>query len=371
MRRLFGNAIVYQNIRLLPMAVFSMAVDPGGIMVRGGTMKDAFTAFKRGITEVKRGFDKNPKDDQWYTLSKVMGTIDDTTLMHTLGSSYSQGMVGDTGRKINDVFFRYNLVEQMNTSMRVAALPAALGFMARHADGTASHHSVRWLAELDLKPGDIIMGKERPLLTKEEFLSHGMNDVDATAAALKMRGAVNKWVDGAILRPNAANKPGWMNDPHFALVSHLKQFVYSFNETIIKRVLNEAKYGNYTPAYALASYVPTMMAADFIKGTVIGGGSQPSYKDGWDLGDYIGNGIQRAGLFGIGQFGIDAYKDAQFGGTGVGALLGPQIEQLGDGLKTMGGREQFSSFAMDALPVNTLVKAAVGGPSKADPVFAE
>jgi hypothetical protein len=280
-------------------------------------------------------------------------------------------MVGDTGRKINDVFFKYNLVEQMNTSMRVAAMPAALGFMAKHASGTNSVHSARWLAELGLKPGDIVMGADRPLLTKDEFLAHGMSDAKATEAALMMRGAVNKWVDGAILRPNAAHTPAWANDPHFALVAHLKQFVYSFNEKIIKRVMNEAKYGNYTPAYALASYVPTMMEADFIKGMVVGGGAQPAYKDGWDTADYVGSGLQRAGLFGIGQFGIDAYKDIKFGGTGVGALSGPMIEQLGDGLKTMGGREQFGSFAADALPVATLVKAVAGGSGKADPNFSD
>lgn len=371
-RRLFGNAIVYQNVRLLPMAVFSMAVDPAGIVVRGGTVRDAFTAFKQGIKEVKRGFEKNPKDDERYALAKTIGVIDDAALMHALGSSYSQGMVGDTGRKINDTFFKYNLVEQMNTSMRVAAVPAALGFIGRHADGTNSVHSARWMAELGLEPKDVVMGKDGPLVTQAQFKAHGMSDEAATAAALKMRGAINKWVDGAILRPNAAHKTMWMNDPHFALVSHLKQFVYSFNETILKRVANEAKYGNYTPAVALASYVPIMMAADFAKGALLAGGGQPAYKDSWDMMDYLSNGWQRAGLNGIGQFGVDAYKDIKFGGIGAGALAGPMLEQAGDGLQALGGRHSVSSFVSDALPVATVAKA-IGhvGESKGDPVWSE
>ncbi len=370
LRRLFGNAIVYQNIRLLPMAVFSMAVDPMGIVVRGGTVKDAFNAFKRGITEVKSGFEKNPQRDEWYKLSELMGTIDDTTLVHTLGSSYSQGMVGDTGRKINDAMFKYNLVEQMNTSMRVAAMPAALSFLAKHADGTNSFHSDRWLAELNLKRGDVIMGKDRPLLTFDDFKGHGMSDDAATAAALKMRGAVNKWVDGAILRPNAAHKPVWANDPHFALVSHLKQFVYSFNETIIKRTINEARHGNYTPAMALASYVPTMMAADYVKGMIIGGGAQPAYKDGWDFADYLGNGMQRAGLFSISQFGLDAYKNIHMGGTGVGALSGPMLEQIGDSLHTLGGRGNVGSTVLDAMPLSPIAKA-IGHSGGPDSMFSD
>lgn len=373
LRRLFGNAVVYQNLRLLPMAVFSMAVDPGGIMVRGGTVKDAFNAFKRGIVEVKRNFQKEPGKDEWYKMAELMGVIDDTALTHTLGSSYSQGMVGDTGRKINDLFFKYNLVEQMNTSMRVSAVPAALGFLARHADGLNSVHSDRWLSELDLKRGDVVVGKNgRPLVTKDEFMAHGQSEKEAIASENKMRLAINKWVDGAILRPNAAHKPMWMNDPHYALIAHLKQFVYSFNETIIKRVLNEAKYGNYTPAYALASYVPTMIAADMIKGMIQGGGSLPTYQQDWTAADFLANGVQRAGIPGISQFGIDAYKDIKFGGTGFGALSGPMLEQLADGAKTMGGREDVGSFLMDSIPASSLVKAVSRvGEAKADKMFVE
>jgi hypothetical protein len=380
LRRLFGHAIVYQNVRLLPMAVFSMAVDPMGVLVRGGTINDAFAAFKRGIMEIPRGFQKTPKADPMYDLSRLMGTIDDTALVHTLGSSYSQGMVGDSGRKINDVFFKYNLVEQMNTSMRVAALPAALSFMARHAAG-AGPHSTRYLAELGLTKHDVIMNSggnavaaeaPRPLLTKDEFLAHGMNDAQATRAALAMRNAVNKWVDGAVLRPNAAHKPVWSNDPHWALVAHLKQFVYAFHDTILKRVMTEARHGNYTPAMALASYVPIMMAADFTKGMILGGGAQPDYKQGWDFGDYVGAGMQRAGLFSIGQFGIDALKDMRHGGTGAGPLLGPQLEQVGDALRVMGGRESVGAFVADALPASVLTKSVVHvGEEKSDPNFSD
>ena len=35
------------------------------------------------------------------------------------------------------------------------ALNAAHGFMLKHADGTATEHSARYLRELGLKPGDV------------------------------------------------------------------------------------------------------------------------------------------------------------------------------------------------------------------------
>jgi len=358
LRRAFGNAIVYQNMRLLPLAIFSSMIDPMGILVRGGTMRDSFAAMKRGFAEMPKNFRKDAKGDNWTELAAQLGVIDNAVLMHNLGSSFSQGMTSSWGRKLNDAFFKYNLMEQYNTSMRVAATQAAVGFLARHADGTHSPHSQRWLAELGFKPGEVRVKNGQPLMSAREFENAGMAPDAAAKMADRMTLAVNKWVDGAILRPNAAHKPVWMNDPHFALIAHLKQFVYSFQETILKRVANEVRFGNVGPAYALAGYVPFMLAADTVKGMLVGGGEQPDWKKGWDASDYLFYEVQRAGLFGVGQFGVDAAKDLYRGGLGVGALVGPTVEQLGEAARTIGGAEQFKTFALNAMPANALFDAA-------------
>lgn len=358
LRRAFGNMIVYQNIRVLPLALFSSLIDPLGIAVRGGTTGEAFKAFKRGIAEIPKGFKENATHDSMTQLAAQMGVIDSAVLMHSIGSTFSQGMVSDTGRRVNNAFFKYNLMEQYNTSMRVAGTESAINFLGRHADGKFNQHSTRWLAELGMQPGEVIVKNGRPLLSASEFEAHGYSPARAQGAADKMSLAVNKWVDGAVLRPNAAHKPIWMNDPHYALVSHLKQFVYSFQETILKRVANETRHGNLGPAYALASYVPFMMAADLMKGFIVGGGAQPDYKESWGLSDYLWSGMQRAGLFGVGQFGIDTAKDMQRGGSGLGALSGPTVEQLGDAASTVFGTQQFKTFALNALPANQLLDGA-------------
>jgi hypothetical protein len=358
LRRAFGSMIVYQNLRVLPLMIFSSLIDPGGIMVRGGTVGESFNALKRGLREIPKGFKKDAVHDSWTDLAATMGVIENSVLMRTVGSSYAQGMSGGTGRAINDAFFKYNLMTQYNTSMRVGATEAAVSFLGRHADGKESTHSKRWLSELGFEPGDIVVKNGRPLLTRSEFEAHGMKPDAAQAAADRMALAVNKWVDGAVLRPNAAHKPIWMNDPRFILFSHLKQFVYSFQETILKRVVNEARHGNVGPAYALAAYVPFMIAADMMKGMVIGGGSQPDYKEGWDLADYVGSGVQRAGLLGVSQIGVDVATDIKRGGSGFGAVVGPTVEQMGDAVQTVAGPQQFKTFAMDALPANQLFDAA-------------
>lgn len=358
LRRAFGSMIVYQNLRVLPLMIFSSLIDPGGIMVRGGTASEAFGALKRGLKEIPKGFKKDAVHDSWTDLAATMGVIENSVLMRTVGSSFAQGMSGGTGRAINDAFFKYNLMAQYNTSMRVGATEAAVSFLGRHADGTESPHSKRWLAELGFAPGDIKVKNGRPLLTEGDFRASGMKPDAAQAAADRMALAVNKWVDGAVLRPNAAHKPIWMNDPRFILLSHLKQFVYSFQETILKRAVNEARHGNVGPAYALAAYVPFMIAADLMKGMVVGGGEQPDYKENWDLGDYIASGVQRSGLTGVGQIGIDVKTNLDRGGWGVGAVVGPTIEQMGDVVQTVGGSRQFKTTVMDALPANQLFDAA-------------
>lgn len=339
-RRLMGNAIIYQNIRLLPLAIFSSVVDPLGIVVRGGTVGDAWSAFRRGVREVPLNFKRYDAGsrDASTLLAESLGVIENASLMHSLGALYSQGMVGSTGRKINDAFFRFNLMEQYNRSMRVAATETAMKFIERNAAKNDAE-AKRFLAELNLTPADV---------------KHVGGQLDVSSD--KMRDAINKWVDGAILRPDAADKPIWFNDPHWALVSHLKQFTYAFHHTILDRVVKEAREGNYKPAAALAGYVPIMIAADYMKGFIQGGGEQPAWKKDWGPAEYAWSGVQRAGLFGVGQIGVDVANDIQRGGGGFGALVGPTIEQFTDAAQVVGGTERFNKFALDAMPANALYR---------------
>ncbi len=161
-----------------------------------------------------------------------------------------------------------------------------------------------------------------------------------------------------------------MNDPHFALFAHLKQFTYAFHNTILKRAWNEAEYGNFGPALALASYVPMMIASDFLKGLIQGGGEQPEWKKGWGPEDYLYSGVERAGLFGVSQFSSDFMKGVRQGGIGVDRVMGPTFEQLTEGIKTLAGREMFKTMTLHSLPANALYAHTIGLPAT-DPNFAE
>jgi hypothetical protein len=348
--------MVYQNVRLLALGVFSAAVDPLGLMVNGGTMKDAGRAFIQGVKDIPRGFKEMPIADARYKLAEDMGTIENAVLQHRLGASFGgMNAAGGFSRRVNEGLFKYNLMEQFNTSMRVAATEAAMKFLARHSEGDADRHSMRRLHELGLQPSDILMENGRPLVRASEFVARGYTAKEAQAASNKMAMAVNKWVDGAVLRPDASQKAIWMNDPHFAIIAHMKQFAFAFQETMLKRVAHEIEHGNYDAALGMASYVPVMLAADLTKGMIQGGGAQPEWRDKWDMGDYMGSALQRAGLFGVSQFGIDTVKEIRNRGTGLGTL-GPTVGQLADAVGAVGGHGEFTSVGIDALPANSLWK---------------
>ena len=364
-RRLMGDMIVYQNVRLLPLASFSMMIDPLGTVVRGAKVGEAWNTFKRGMAGIRDTFKKEgeiPRDKatEW---AELVGVVDSAMMSHAMSDVFTQGMVGGTAKNINQTFFKYNFVEGLNRNFRIGATESAMKFIVRHADGKASPHSMRWFKELGLQDGDVKMHDGRLALTEAEGLTKEQVG--------RVHAAINQWVDGAILRPDAADKPIWMNDPHYALISHLKQFVYSFQHTILERVGHEFRHGNYAPAVALASYLPTMMAADFAKNFIVNGGGQPDWQKGWDMWDYVENGVERSGFYGVNQFWIDAAKDIHRGNTGIFRLAGPTIEQGRDAIETLGGRRQFSSTAIDALPANAILKPMVGAETKADPVFAE
>jgi hypothetical protein len=346
-RRLQSNMIMYQNIRLLPAAIFAQFVDPVGIVVRGGTVKDGFDAFKRGLFEMRKSWQKDPKYDAATELATTLNVIEDVALRNSLSSVHGVGMMEGKLQHLNDQFFRYNFVEGYNQSMRVAGTQAAIRFVMRHAS-LPSQHSKRWLDEIGLKPSDIkVVNGELAMFERD-----GLTPAQAT----KMKNAINRWVDGAVLRPNAADKTIWMSDPHFAIIAHMKQFIFSFHQTILKRILHEVEHGNYTPVLAAASYVPIMLAADMAKQVLVNGGDEPEWKKNWGASDYLGHAVARSGLLGVGQFAVDSYQNVQHGGMGISPLLGPTLEQMVEGVNVLAGTRQFDKFVMRSMPANVLYK---------------
>lgn len=355
-RKLNSWVTVYQNVRLLPLSLFASFVDPLGMVARGATMKEAYDAFLRGMKEVTSNwgdmFREEPKErqaDQWEKLAEHVGAVDAALFAHHVSDEYSSVYMERGAKTINDTMFKLNGMEAWNRGMRVAGVKSAVAFIERHAGGADKIHSTRWLEELGLDPKNIPLDTEGKLITDKSVLMQqkGMGKSQAEREIDTVHYAINRWVEGAILTPNAAQRPAWGSDPHYSMFFHLKQFSYSFHQTILKRAVKEMNHGNLAPMGAFVWYIPTMIAADITKGLIQGGGELPAYMKGYDAGDWMMHGVQRAGLLGAGQIGVDAGED-------MFSLAGPGVEQMIDAM-----RDPLSDTTIKALPAHGLYAQAL------------
>ncbi len=313
-RNFTTGAVVYENMRLLGLSLFSQFTDPLGVVIRGGTLGDALNTYKEGLKATVKGWEGKELEGHYADLAKKLGIIDPTNTLNTMGNMQASVFMGKKAKWLNDKLFRWNGVEMFSQGTRVGATKAAIEFIKHQLD-SPHEHSARWLEELyGEKHGEIKRDAD--------------GELDFTDKANQT--AIFRWVDGAMLRPNAAMRPPWASDPHFALFFHMKQFTYAFHKVMLERVANEMRHGNYDPAMcAILGYVPVAIAASIMRGAVSNGGQQPAWKKNWTVGDYLQDGAQRAGLLGIPQIGLDAAK------WGPAELGGPVVEQVVHGGKAI------------------------------------
>lgn len=348
LRSAMSGLITWQNLVVLPLSIFSSLIDPLGIVVRGGEVSDAWTAFKAGVRNIPQSLRRNGNKLDIQRFAEDVGTVEESFVLDLLGDMYGSNYMSDWARKTNNLLFKYNLMEGWNTAMRSAATVAAEKFIIRHAAGV-NQHSTRYLDELGITAKDVQTDANGRLLFRaQDFIAQGMNPKDAIEKSRLVRAAIGRWVDGAVLRPHAADRPAWASDPHWMLVWHLKQFTYSFQRTILDRATHELRNGNYAPMLTLAAYVPFMIAADFLKAMLQGAGDEPDWYKSQDAGDLIWRGVERAGLLGVRQFATDGIESPAF-------TLGPTFSyMLKAGEKTMDG--DVTGAALSALPGNALWK---------------
>ena len=308
LRRASSVAIVYQNYRTLTMSLFSNLIDPLGVVVRGGTMNDAFNTFKRGMQEVVAGWKGKEIADEGSRLAEAIGTIGVAGFFDGMGSVNSSIYMHGAAKKMNDKLFRWNGVEGLNRGVRIGATQAAIGFIKRHVEAP-NEHSKRYLEEL--------YGKG--VNPKSIKIQDGRLDTDDP----RTQQAIMRWVDGAVLRPNASMRTNWMSDPHYALIAHLKTFTYAFQKVILSRAMHEMKNGNTDPLYTLGlAYVPTMLAVDTVRGILQGATGAADTLNSGSVADHMSQAVQRSGLLGVSQFAEDVHTH------GLGALGGPSLSQL-------------------------------------------
>lgn len=368
-----GNIIAIENLALLPLSLFASLIDPLGIAIRTGSFKDAWEGFKRGMGQLRKDLTSKvtgAKQDETELelLVRDLGVLDENSMMNAYGDAYSGNYMSRGLKKLNETFFRWNGMEGWNKAMRVQATIAGSQFILKHlrtvndekADVKAKAESKRYLDEMGLKAEDLKKVETKAVSLTHRQLRAGDPAVEVIWATnnreellkskeddttYRLRRALFKFVDSAVLRPNAAHRPIWGSDPRFALIFHLKQFTHSFQEVIMKRVWHEWKQGNTKPAQVALTYIPFMAAADAAKAMLLGKGFDMS------LGQFFGKEVERSGLLGTGQYAVDAVQDMARGDNPAASFVGPAADHAGTIADWMAGSASTRDLVDRSVPL--------------------
>jgi len=335
LRDVFSHLIVYQNMILLPFALFSSLPDPLGMGLRSHDMSEAFGALKKGLKGVWKDLKGDKTIDAEEELAKTLGLISDANMIENMGVLANGSYMSKNVKRWNDAFFRWNGMEGWNRRMRIAAMGAGQRFMLRHSKRPNDETSQRFMKELgleDMSQWIKEMPDGRMALTKEDFKALG-GKMPGREELARLHEAMFRFVDGGVLRPNAAHRAVWASDPHWMLVAHLKQYTYSFQNTINRFVAKEVEHGNQAALVNLTAYVPWMLAVDVLQGGLTASGAKAS----WGMGDYIASALERSSILGNYNFGVQAIEDAGRGQVPGASFLGPTANHAGTLIKWMAG----------------------------------
>jgi hypothetical protein len=304
------------NLALLPLSVLSALSDLSGIPVRRETYKRPFEMLK-DMARVARYFTDKEHREELQRLGRLMGTVTDRAIDHVLADSAMSDFASPTTKFLNEKFFEMNQLKRWTDFSRLLALDFA-------RDSLVSYQN-------RLKNGDASVKKElgQLSLTEEQLLA--WDGVSEGSQSIQI--AVDRWVDQAVLRPEASDRPPVGSDPRAALFFHLKGFMYTFYNTLMTRTYQQMKdekgFARAVPAIALAAFVLPLAAAGYelrkllaeeLVGKLIG--SKPKYRkpEGWS---YLEEMMVRGSLLGPFTIIHDMYEQEKHGSLALTALGGP------------------------------------------------
>jgi hypothetical protein len=329
-----STAMVITNMAVLGLSTISSLADPVGIAVRGGGLHQGLVGLKAGFKEVMSLLKGTP-ESRTAQMARMYGVLEEHANAEALEWELGSPFLKPGLRRANDMFFKVIGLTQWTRLTRLMAFASAKDFIVTHKDGSYNKHSERWMRELGLSPQDVVLDArgELALMTHAE---REVASVEERARDDKVRRAINKYVDECIMRPDASQRPIRANDPHYMLFFHLKSFMYSFHDNVLRRVMREVGEQNFVPLLLLMCFVPFTMAADLLRQLLQGG-----YKaGGTGMENRVSTAVERSGLYGMGQMIVDAHKDVQYGGLGYESLLGPDVDMLKRLPKLVYGNDQ-------------------------------
>ena len=340
--RFANDAITFAaNLMFLPLVIFASIPDiammasrhapsntSGKVDYATAPMKDTFIAMRDAFKELRN------KGDM-YQMARSAGIIADRGLQNALLDTGEVGVSAPVSKRHkqilrwNEKFFDWNLMNSWSRWTRLAATHLAVDSIQSNIDQLATDPNAQGRLDeigVDVEAWNQWMQAGQPM--------HGPGYKSSIQS-------IDRFVDQAVVRPNAALRTGWMSDPRFRIPGYLKQFLFLFKKVYLDRFRNKLRAdGRFTdPEILRAAGTLGMTMALAAMGLALrdaiyyAGSDKEPDRDFWDV-------FSRSGLMGpmsivtdmMGHHGANEFD--QLVNITLGPIAGKAVDFAGSPIDT-------------------------------------
>ena len=176
-----------------------------------------------------------------------MGVIGFDSISQMYINAGELGYMTEGTKYYTQQFFKWTGLEWYTKFTRIFAAGMGRQFLLKHANDTSAK-SKEYLAELQVTPEQIKAAQE----SDWDFSDPQHREV---------QDAIARFTEESIVRPNAAERPGWASNPYTALIFQLKSFFYAYGKNIIGGVIRNTKSAYNREGKITAAAMPAVFAA--------------------------------------------------------------------------------------------------------------
>ena len=219
-----------------------------------------------------------------HAIGAAMTTGAEQAMRESMGEGYQSGILS----KANNLFFTVNGQQFITRLSRTVGTAIGMHYVLKAAaDGDYAS-----LAKLGLTPEQVLQWNR---LGRPPF-APDMEGPNAELARTVSAG-ISQFVNEGTLNPNKFQATNWGNNPYMKLIWHLKQFLWTFGDTVlmgvgrqIQQQVRQAQAEGYsltmgammslgTPMLAMALMMPLAMLSLGLRGLLAG---QDRFDEDWD-----------------------------------------------------------------------------------------
>tara|TARA_R100000900_G_scaffold142176_2_gene123760 strand:- start:54 stop:5468 length:5415 start_codon:yes stop_codon:yes gene_type:complete len=368
-----------QQMAHLPLATLSSLTEPLLLLSRaragdvGNVVYDIGNAMKKQTVrtfdrmaqnskrikgETTRGL-KEFDDEEWVEIYKTGLALEQATMDRIEGLT-GEALSSGLAKNVQNAFFKTNLLTQWTSAVQLAAFTTGKRLIKQNAESLYLHNAgikklgkkkVQYLSdqleELGI-PLDQANDWYKKYLSKDGVFNVANANKDNFYKQRIVRGA-NRFTREIILNPStsSANRPLWFSSPAGQLLMQFAGYPTVFNNTVLKRFVNEATvYPLQTTPKILATTM--LMTSIAMLGNYIRSGGRNWEEQ--EPGELVFNSIRRWGGVGALEYFDKTSKNLELGSGQLGSILKAGGPLMGDAVDALIYRKGITEFATTNIP---------------------